>query len=230
MRASDVMSINVSVAWPDTSVQEIARRLCERQVSALPVVDAEDRVLGIVSEGDLMRRVELGTDVRRSWWLDLLSSDASLAGDYVKAHGRTARDVMTRPVITVDEATDLKDVARLLESKHIKRVPVLRGGKLVGVVSRADIIRGLIAAGAGWPRARTRDDASIRTAIQEELRKLPFAVGAHANAIVEDGIVHLWGHVETPEQRNGIRVAVENIPGVKQVVDNMKGYRLTGVV
>jgi len=230
MRAADVMSVNVSVAWLDTSIVEIARRLCERQISALPIVDAEDRVLGIVSEGDLMRRTELGTGGGRSWWLDLLSSDALLAEDYVKTHGRTAKDVMTRPAVTVDEATDLKEVARLLESKHIKRVPVVRDGKLVGIVSRADIIRGLIVSGTGWPSARTMDDASIRATIQEELHKLPFAVGAHASALVEDGVVHLWGHVDTPEQRNGIRVAVENIPGVKQVIDNMKGYRLTGFV
>jgi len=230
MRAADVMSINVSVAWLDTPVAEIARRLCDRRISALPIVDAEDRLLGIVSEGDLMRRTELGTGGGRSWWLDLLSSDAALADDYVKTHGRTAKDVMTRPVITVDEAADLKEVAGLLESRHIKRVPVLRDGKLVGIVSRADIIRGLIAGGEGWPRARTEDDASIRTAIQEKLHNLPFAVGAHANAIVEDGVVHLWGHVDTPEQRNGIRVAVENVPGVKQVIDNMKGYRLPGFV
>lgn len=229
MRAADIMSVNVAVAWLDTPVVDIARRLCERRISALPIVDADDRVLGIVSEGDLMRRIELGTGDRRSWWLELLSSDASLAGDYVKSHGRTARDVMTGPAITVDEAADLKEVARILESKHIKRVPVLRDGRLVGIVSRADIIRGLIVADAEWPH-RTRDDASIRAAIQQELRKLPFTVGAHTSVIVEDGVVHLWGHVDTPEQRNGIRVAVENIPGVTQVIDNIKGYRLPGFV
>src|SRR5689334_13285860 len=115
MRAADVMTTNVVVASPEAPIREIAHEMWERRISAVPVVDDEDHVLGVVSEGDLVRRAELGTD-RRSWWLDLVSSERSLASDYVKTHGRNARDVMTRPAITVEESTDLGEIARLLET------------------------------------------------------------------------------------------------------------------
>ena len=216
MRAADVMTTNICAATPDAPINEIARRLCEWRISAMPVVDEDDRVLGIVSEGDLLRRVELGTD-RRSWWLDLLSTDTSLASEYVKTHGRTAREVMTQPAL-------------LLESKRIKRVPVVRDGKLVGIVSRADIVRGLIAAGEAWGRPRSGDDATVREAVLAELQKLPFALAAHANVIVDDGVVHLWGHVESPEQRAGIRIAAENVEGVRRVVDHMADWRMPSYI
>jgi CBS domain-containing protein len=230
MRAADVMSINVCVAKADTPINEIARQLCDRNISALPIVDDENRVLGIVSEGDLMRRVELGTSSRRSWWLDLFSSNAALAQDYVKTHGRTAKDVMTKPALTVEESADLTDVARLLESMRIKRVPVVRDGKLVGVVSRADIVRGLIVAAKSWGRPRAVDDEKIRTAILEEVQRMPFASAAFINVVVDHGEVHIWGHVETPEQRSAIRVAAENVRGVGQVIDNMVEWRVPAYV
>src|SRR5215471_1029377 len=142
MRAMDVMTTNVITVGPDTSVQEVAKTLSERNISGVPVVDAANRLVGIVSEGDLLHRVETGTDRRvqrrrRSWWLDTIGSDEELARDYVKSHGRTAGDVMTRDVITVSETAQLGDIANLLETKKIKRVPVVRDGTLVGIVSRA---------------------------------------------------------------------------------------------
>ena len=230
MRASDVMSINLCVAKPDTPINEIARQLCDRNISALPIVDGQNRVLGVVSEGDLMRRVELGTSPRRSWWLDLFSSNAALAQDYVKTHGRTAKDVMTRPAVVIEESTDLTEVARLLEMRRIKRVPVVRDGKLVGVVSRADIVRGLIVASKSWGRPRRVDDEKIRTAILAEIQRMPFASVAFINVVVDHGEVHVWGHVETPEQRSAIRVAAENVRGVGQVIDNMVEWRVPAYV
>lgn len=230
MRASDVMSINLCVANPDTPVNEIARQLCDRNISALPIVDDQNRVVGIVSEGDLMRRVELGTSPRRSWWLDLFSSNAELAQDYVKTHGRTAKDVMTRSPVVVEESTDLTEVARLLELKRIKRVPVVREGKLVGVVSRADIVRGLIVASKSWGRPRAVDDEKIRATILAEIQKMPFASAAFINVVVDHGEVHIWGHVETPQQRDAIRVAAENVRGVGLVVDNMVEWRVPAYI
>jgi CBS domain-containing protein len=229
MRAADVMTTNICAATPDAPIDEIARKLLEWRVSALPVIDEQDRVLGVVSEGDLMRHHALGTD-RRSWWLDMLLTDTALAKTYVKTHGRTARDVMTSPALVVDENADLGGVAQLLESKRIKRVPVVRDGKLVGIVSRADIMRGLIAAGEAWTRPRTADDTTVRDTVLSELRKLPFAVAAHANAIVDDGIVHLWGHVDSPEQRAAIRIAAENVAGVQRVVDHMVDWRMPSYI
>ncbi len=156
MRAMDVMTTNVITVSPDTSVQEVATLLSERGISGVPVVDAENRLVGIVSEGDLLHRVETGTDRRpdrrsgrrRSWWLDTVGSDEELARDYVKSHGRTAKDVMTSEVISVSETTELADIANLLETKRIKRVPVVRDGRLVGIVSRANLVRALAAAGS----------------------------------------------------------------------------------
>ena len=156
MRAMDVMTTNVITVSPDTSVQEVAKILSERSISGVPVVDAENRLVGIVSEGDLLHRVEMGTDRRpdrrtgrrRSWWLDTVGSDEELARAYVKSHGRTARDVMTSEVTSVNETTELADIANLLETRRIKRVPVVRDGKLVGIVSRANLVRALAAAGS----------------------------------------------------------------------------------
>jgi CBS domain-containing protein len=228
MRAADVMTTNVVVASPDAPIRDIARVMWERRISAVPVVDDANHVLGVVSEGDLVRRAELGTD-RRSWWLDLLSSDRTLAGDYVKTHGRTARDVMTRPAVTIEEAVDLAEIARLLEAKRIKRVPVVRDRKLVGIVSRADIVRALIAVEPSWGR-RQADDGTVRNEVMAELAKLPFAVGAHANVIVDKEAVHVWGHVDSPEQRRAILLAAENKASSRTVVDHLIELRIPGYV
>jgi CBS domain-containing protein len=220
MRASDIMTLNVVSCGPDTPINEIARRLFDRGISAMPVVDAENHVLGVVSEGDLMRRVELGT-AGRSWWLDLFASTDALAHDYVKTHGRTARSVMTRPAVVVEENAGIAEIAQLLDRCRIKRVPVVRDGRLVGIVSRADIMRGLIVAAKRWGQPRHVDDATIRTALLDEIKRLPFAGASWVNVVVDHGEVHLWGPVDSADQRAAIRVAAENAKGVSQVVDNL---------
>lgn len=148
----------------------------------------------------------------------------------MKTHGRTAKDVMTRSPVVVEESTDLTEVARLLELKRIKRVPVVREGKLVGVVSRADIVRGLIVASKSWGRPRAVDDEKIRATILAEIQKMPFASAAFINVVVDHGEVHIWGHVETPQQRDAIRVAAENVRGVGLVVDNMVEWRVPAYI
>lgn len=227
MQASDIMTVSVCAAGPDTPINEIARKLCDRGISAMPVVDADGKVLGVVSEGDLLRRVELGT-VKKPRWTDIFSGDAGMAREYVKSHGRTAKDVMTRPAIVVEEDTDLTEIASLLESKRIKRVPVVRDGRLLGVVSRSDIVRGLIVAAKRWGHSRRVDEKKIRSAILGEIQQLPFANGMFVNVIVDNGDVHLWGNVESEEHRAAIRVIAENTPGVDQVIDNMAEWRLHG--
>ncbi len=227
MQAIDIMSVNVCSAGPDTPINEIARKLCDRGISALPIVDLNDKVLGVVSEGDLLRRIELGT-MKKPKWTDIFAGDDSLARDYVKSHGRTARDVMTQPAVVVSEATDIAEIATLLESKGIKRVPVVRDGKLVGIVSRSDIVRGLIVAAKSWNRSRRTDEKKIRANILDEVRRLPFVHGTYINVVVDDGEVHLWGNVESAEQRAAIRVIAENTKGVTQVIDNMADWRVPG--
>lgn len=219
MQAKDVMTANVVSVAPDATVSEIAQILLQRNISAVPVVDADGRLCGLVSEGDLIRRSELGTERKRSWWLDLLTGEGERAEDYVRAHGIHATDVMTTHVITVKETADLAEIATLLEEKRIKRVPVVRDGKIVGIVSRSNLLQGLIARGAPAPVATGDED--IRKRIVGELDELSWLHPTQLNVIVADGCVEVWGYVETKAQKDALRVAVENVGGVKRVVNHV---------
>ena len=232
MRAMDVMTTNVITVDANTSVQEVARLLSERGISGVPVVDAADRLVGIVSEGDLLHRVETGTERvssrRRSWWLDTIASDQELARDYVKSHGRAARDVMTREVVSVTEKTDLAEIAMLLETKRIKRVPVLRDGKLVGIVSRANLVRALAVTKSDRAVDVVEDDRAIRAKLLAELMGQEwfktqdwFKIWA-ADVIVKDRVVHFWlAANQSEEERQALRVAAENIVGVRRVEEHI---------
>jgi CBS domain-containing protein len=223
MRAIDVMTPNVITVDPDTLVQDLAKLLSERNISGAPVVDKTGGIVGIVSEGDLLHRSELGTErhtqKRRAWWLEHFASE--LARDYVKSHGRTVKDIMTRDVATVGEDTELAEIATLLETKRIKRVPVLRDGKIVGIVSRANLVRALAAATTEAPMPDA-DDRAIRARLLTELEKQPWATKLWAqDVIVNNGVVHLWfGSDEPEERRQAARVAAENVPGVRSVEEH----------
>lgn len=221
MLARDVMTSPVATVPPDMPVVEVAQFLLERRISAAPVVDDDGRLLGIVSEGDLLHRPETGTLRRRSWWLSLLTSPEEQASEYIKTHGRRAADVMTREVVTVHEDTPLDEVAELLEKRRIKRVPVVRGGELVGIVSRADILRALASGrefSIGVPSA---DDRTIRQQLLDHLAREGLPHTSLVNVVVTDGVVHLWGIVETDEERQAMRVAAETIPGVRAVENHL---------
>jgi CBS domain-containing protein len=221
MRAIDVMTPNVTTVDPDTTVQGLAQLLSERGISGAPVVDASGRMVGIVSEGDLLHRTEIGTERRdehrRSWWLDHFASE--LARDYVKSHGRTVKDIMTRDVVTITEQTDLADVATLLETKRIKRVPVMRDGKVVGIVSRANLVRALAATtGVAATPGTGDDDRAIRARLLAELGRQEWARIWPQDIIVSDSVVHLWFSSDEPEEkRQAVRIAAENVPGVRGV-------------
>jgi len=219
MVARDVMTRRVVTVAPETSVPEVARLLLEKRISAVPVVDGEGRIVGIVSEGDLMTRPESGTTRRRSWWLSLLSGEED-AATYVKTHGSRAADVMTRDVVTVAEDTPLGDVARILEERRIKRVPVVRRGKLVGIVSRADLLQGLASAKAR-PRKAGGSDRVIREKLLKALGRESWAPLGQINVTVSGGVVHLWGLADSAEQRRALRVAAESIAGVRAVEDHL---------
>lgn len=219
MQVSDVMTGDVVTVTADTPVDAIARLMLEKRISGVPVVDAARRVIGMVSEGDLIRRSETDTSRRRSWWLQLLSPNTELASEYVKEHGRRAEHVMSRNVVTVAETASLREVADLLERHAIKRVPVLRDGRLVGIVSRANLLQAL--ASAGGPPAAAHGDEAIREALLAELRRQKWAQAAPGNVIVSGGVVHLWGNVLSDEERAALRVAAENIAGVRGVEDHM---------
>lgn len=223
MIAKDVMTTNVVTVEPETAVSDIAKLLLERNISAVPVVDLEGKIAGIVSEGDLMRRPESDTETRRrSWWLSLIADSDTLAGEYAKSHGRRASDVMTGNVISVEEETPLSEIAQTLEEKHIKRVPVVRDGELVGIVSRADLLRGLATHKAEQSAPVSESDQSIQEKLRDSLRREPWLSPTFVNATVSDGIVHLWGMVESEAQDKALRIVAEAIPGVKAVEDHLR--------
>jgi CBS domain-containing protein len=229
MRAMDVMTTEVITVKPDTSVQEVARILSERGISGVPVVNADNQPVGIVSEGDLLHRVETGTERRpdrtgrrRSWWLDTIGSDEEIARDYVKSHGRIVSEVMTRGVIAVSDTTELAEIATLLETKRIKRVPVVKDGKLVGIVSRANLVRALAAAGSRLATETAVDDRTIRERLLNELKGRQWVHTWAADIIVRDGVVHIWISDDRPsEERQALGVAAENIPGVRGVEQHL---------
>ena len=221
MQAKDVMTTKVVTIAEDTEVGAIARVLLEQRISGVPVVDEAGRVLGIVSEGDLMRRPESGTAPQRSWWLRLVASPEDKAHDYVKTHGMRAADVMTRNVVTVVEDSGVGAIAQLLEERRIKRVPVIRDGKLVGIVSRANLLHGLVAHNKQIGEAPSPDDRSIRDQVIAELKEQGWVTHGSLNVIVSDGVVELWGWVESEEERKAFRIAAETVPGVRAVEDHL---------
>jgi CBS domain-containing protein len=228
MRARDIMTTSVVTVTPETSVRDIAQTLLERRISAVPVVDARKRVVGVVSEGDLLHRVENQTERHRSWWLEMVASSEDLAGEYVKSHGVTAKDVMTWPVISTTPDASLNELATLLERYGIKRLPVLHEGVLVGIVSRADLLRGLI---GGRPEAASPtapDDARIRDALLKRLADEPWANTVSTNIVVTGGVVELWGFIGSEAERQAFRVAAQSTPGVRAVQDHLAVLRAPG--
>ncbi len=222
MRAVDIMTGDVVTVTEDDSVKAVATLLAERGISAAPVVDQKNRVIGMVGEGDLLHRAETGTDRRRSWWLEMVASTNQLAGDYIKSHGETVKDVMTRNVISVSETTPVADIAILLESNRIKRVPVVRDGKLVGIVSRANLVRALAMTIDEPSSGAEADDRTIRDRLLAELKAQRWAEVSPANITVKDGVVHLWSSYFSEQEKRALIVAAESIPGVRQVADHMR--------
>lgn len=192
MQARDVMTTPVVSVTPDTTVHELALLLVKHRISAAPVVDGEMHVIGMVSEGDLIRRDEIDTakKSRGSWWLNMLGTDSD-AADYVKSHARTAGEIMTRETVCVKEDTPLADIAAILESRHIKRVPVLRDGRLAGIVSRSNLVQALASAAVEKPAAgSSASDADIRAMLMGELAGRGWAFPGR-NVVVRGGVVHL---------------------------------------
>jgi CBS domain-containing protein len=221
MHASDVMTTNVITVPPDAGVVEIARLLLTHRISAVPVVDADQHVLGIVSEGDLMRRAEADTESRHSWWLELFLDAEDSAKNYIKTHGRKANDVMTRDVFGVTGDTPLDEIAGLLEKHHIKRVPVTSDGRLIGIVSRANLLHGLATKGAKSTGPASSDDQTIREKLLHDLTENVGLDTALFNVIVNAGVVQLWGLVNSGTEKKAAQLAAENIPGVKAVENNL---------
>jgi CBS domain-containing protein len=220
MKAKDVMTPDVFTVNPDTSVLEAIRLMLQRKISGLPVVDHAGALVGMVTEGDLLRRSELGTE-RKTWrWIEFLAGPGRGADEYAHAHGRKVRDVMTASVHTVVEHAALSDVLDTMERYHVKRVPVMRGHRLIGIITRSNVLRQL----AGLARAARPEqpgDVAIHEALVAELKKQPWAPVGAIEITVKDGVVTFTGAILDDRQRNGLRVAAENTPGVKKVDDQM---------
>ncbi|MCW2239369.1 CBS domain-containing protein [Azospirillum canadense] len=221
MKAVDLMTPRVITITPDASVAEAAKRMLDNRISGMPVMDTAGRVVGIISEGDLLHRVELGTERRRSWWLGLVTGGAIASEDFIKSHALKVGDVMTTNVSTVDENAAPDEIVRLLESRRIKRVPVVRNGTLVGIISRANLLRALASITPETSPAAA-DDRTLHERVAAAAKPLAWDARSHDAIVVRNGIVHLWGFVSTEAQRDAIRVAAEGVPGVKGVENNIQ--------
>jgi CBS domain-containing protein len=216
MRARDIMTTDLVTAPPDMPVEALAALMAERHISGAPVVDAEGRLVGLVTDGDLMRRLSAKEDKPASFLAALLGAGADQAIAYARAHGRRVRDLMSTDLATVAEDATVEEVAHLLETRRIRRVPVVRDGRLVGVVSRADLLRAVMAPvhdGAG-------DDASdprIRRAIYAAMRDQPWISARFVFPMVKDGVVTFHGFLGSQEALTALRVLAEGIEGVKEV-------------
>lgn len=220
MKTRDVMRRDVVTVTPETPLAAAVETMLARRISGLPVIDSHGAVIGIVTEGDLLRRVETGTELEAPAWRAWLAGPARSARDYVRTHARKVGDVMTRPAITVEADTDLSDVVALMESQSIKRVPVLERGRLAGIVSRADLLRALERL---LPKGQTQavEDAELRRRALAELDRQRWAPRSSIDVTVKDGIAQLQGLITDARERDALRVLVENVPGVRGVVDRL---------
>jgi CBS domain-containing protein len=220
MNASDVMTREILSVGPDTTVAEAIRTMLDNRISGLPVIDEAGRLVGILTEGDLLRRGETGTQRHRPRWLEILMGPGRLAEEYVRTHGRKIGEVMTRDPVSVTPDTPLKEIVQLMERRHIKRVPVLDGDVPVGILSRADLLRGLAGALEERP-AEATSDMEIRERILAELAKAAWVPRDGLAITVENGIVDLNGVILDEKERVALRVAAENVPGVRAVEDHL---------
>lgn len=220
MRARDVMTQPVLSVAPDAPISQAIRLMLQKKISGLPVVDGAGRLVGLVTEGDFLRRAEAGTERKRPRWIEFLMGPGKLAEQYTKSHGARVSEVMTADVRTATEDTPLEDIVGLMERHHIKRVPILRGDALVGIVTRANLLRAL-ASVTHEVKPASAGDAEIRERIFAALKAEKWAPLTSIEAIVRDGVVTLSGFVLDDRQRGALKVLAENVAGVKEVRDHM---------
>ena len=220
MKGRDVMVRDVITIGPRDSVAHAAKLIAQNDVRAVPVIDDQGRLVGIVSEGDLMNREEIGTEIHHPWWIEAVTPGATLAAEFAKSHGKRVEEVMSENVITATEDTSLADIAALLERNRIKRVPIMQHGKLVGIVSRSNLVQALASNGAA-STASLDPNRVIREELLSRLEQQSWTDFGSRNIIVSDGKVHLWGLVGSPAERTALIALAEDVPGVTEVIDEM---------
>jgi CBS domain-containing protein len=223
MHAREIMTRQVIAIGADATVVEAASTMLRNHISGLPVVDAAGQLIGIVSEGDFIRRAEIGTERKRGRWLAFLAGPDRIAAEFVHEHGRTVGEIMTADPITVTEDTPLDRIVQIMESSHVKRVPVVRGNRLVGIVTRSDFLR-TVADLAGHAPSRSVDDDRIRSAVLAEIEQAAWRP-CKLKVGVRDGIVSLSGIISSDNSRQAAIIAAENVPGVKKVLDKFGDAR-----
>jgi CBS domain-containing protein len=225
MNVADIMTRQVISVTPQTTIAEAAQLLLDNRISGLPVVDPGGAVVGIVTEGDLLRRVETGTQRRHSHWLEFLIAPGRLAREYTDANARNVGEVMSAEVVSVTPQEALPEVIRLMEHHHVKRLPVIEAGRLVGIVSRANLVRALLHSLAEPPGnpagGAVAGDADIQGRIMTEIARQPWGPRASVDVRVKDGTVELYGTITDERERTALRVLAENQPGVKTVLDHL---------
>ena len=220
MKTADVITRKVISVGAEASVLEAIRLMLQNKISGLPVVDGAGLLVGIVTEGDFLRRAETGTQRKRPRWLEFLTGPGRLAGEYVRTHGRKVSEIMTPDPVTAAEDTPLDEVVRFMEQHRIKRLPVVRGRAVVGIISRANLLHALASVVRELP-ASAQSDTEIRERILAELAKEPWAPRHFIDPVVRNGTVELWGTIFDDRERQGAKVVAENIAGVKAVKDHL---------
>jgi CBS domain-containing protein len=220
MKASEVMTRDVLTVGPQTAVAEAIRLMLDNSVSGLPVLADNGKVVGILTEGDLLRRSETGTERHRPRWLEILMGPGRMAGEYIRTHGRRVEEIMTTDLISVAPDTPLDEVVSLMERRRIKRVPVLDDDALLGIVSRADLLRSLLQA-LEAPHNEALGDDEILEQILAELAKAAWVPRDGLSITVQNGVVDLNGVILEEKEREALRVVAENAPGVRAVEDHL---------
>jgi CBS domain-containing protein len=220
MKVSEIMTRRVISIAPEATLISAIRLMLKHHISGLPVIDHDHKLVGIVSESDFLHRADTGTDPRRSWLYAIFEPTGAAEG-YVRSHGMKIRDIMTKQVVTANEQTPLEEVVHLLEVQNVKRLPVLHEHKVVGIVTRTNLMHAFVSMHRGMQKS-SEIDASLREHLLREVDRQSWAVGAHVDVMVRNGLADLWGTISDLEQRNSLRELVENTPGVKIVVDHLR--------
>lgn len=220
MKAKDIMTRAVVSVDPDATILQAARLMLQHHISGLPVIDKDGQLVGVLSEGDFLRRQETDTQRRRSRWLEFLMGPGRIAAEYTHSHGQKVSEVMTAYPQTCGEDTALEQIVEMMERHRIKRIPVLRAGKVVGIVTRANLMHAMVSIARQAPAA-AKDDAAIRDSLLAEIKAQQWAPAAMVNVVVNGGVVELWGVIIDERQREAMKVAAENIAGVTAVKDHL---------
>lgn len=218
MRVQDCMTKDVVTVRPDTLVHDIAELMVKKRISGVPVVNEAGDLVGIIGQGDLLHRTEVGTERRSKWWLRMLADANDLAREYNKAHGLTAGDVMTRDVVSVSAGEELSVAADLMDRRRLKRLPVMRDGKLAGILTRTDLVR-VLSEARREPSRRTVDDAIIAKTINDRIGKVGWLNSSYMNVAVDNGVARIAGLIESAEQRRALHVLIKETDGVKGIED-----------